>query len=110
MRFVVDAQLPPALARWLEAQGHEAEHVADVKLAAAPDTVIWERAAVLKAVIITKDADFALRRSMESGSIPAIVWLRVGNTRRTTLLRWIESLMPQIVVALERGETLIEIE
>lgn len=73
MRFVVDAQRPPALARWLEAQGHEAEHVADVKLAAAPDTAIWERATVLKAVIITKDEDFALRRNMESGSIPAIV-------------------------------------
>jgi len=26
MRFLVDAQLPPALARWLAAQGHEAEH------------------------------------------------------------------------------------
>jgi len=24
MRFLVDAQLPPALARWLAAQGHEA--------------------------------------------------------------------------------------
>lgn len=30
MRFLVDAQLPPALARWLAAQGHEAEHVGDI--------------------------------------------------------------------------------
>jgi hypothetical protein len=29
MRFIVDAQLPPALARWLAEQGHEAEHVFD---------------------------------------------------------------------------------
>ncbi len=29
MRFLVDAQLPPALARWLAANGHAAEHVAD---------------------------------------------------------------------------------
>jgi len=32
MRFLVDAQLPPALARTLEAGGHEAEHVADIGL------------------------------------------------------------------------------
>jgi predicted nuclease of predicted toxin-antitoxin system len=25
MRFLIDAQLPPALARWLAAQGHEAD-------------------------------------------------------------------------------------
>jgi predicted nuclease of predicted toxin-antitoxin system len=37
MRFIVDAQLPPALARWLVRQGHEAEHVADRLLATAPD-------------------------------------------------------------------------
>ena len=32
MRFVIDAQLPPALARWLAAQGHEAEHVGDQQM------------------------------------------------------------------------------
>jgi predicted nuclease of predicted toxin-antitoxin system len=30
MRFLVDAQLPPALANWLAAQGHDAAHVADL--------------------------------------------------------------------------------
>ena len=30
MKFIVDAQLPPALARWLCEQGHQAEHVQDV--------------------------------------------------------------------------------
>ena len=29
MRFLIDAQLPPALARLLESNGHVAEHVAD---------------------------------------------------------------------------------
>lgn len=36
MRFLVDAQLPPALARWIAAQGHEARHVADLGMAGAP--------------------------------------------------------------------------
>ncbi|MGO9770916.1 MAG: DUF5615 family PIN-like protein [Roseiarcus sp.] len=38
MRFLVDAQLPPALARRLAEPGHEAERVADRQLAAASDT------------------------------------------------------------------------
>jgi hypothetical protein len=40
MRFLVDAQLPPALARWLSGKGHEAEHVADRQMEAASDTAI----------------------------------------------------------------------
>ncbi|HSM28057.1 MAG TPA: DUF5615 family PIN-like protein [Thioalkalivibrio sp.] len=35
MRFLVDAQLPPALARWLSAQGCPADHVADLGMEAA---------------------------------------------------------------------------
>ena len=41
MRFLVDSQLPPALARWLTAAGHPSEHVADVAMAAAPDQSVW---------------------------------------------------------------------
>jgi predicted nuclease of predicted toxin-antitoxin system len=33
MRFLVDAQQPPALARWLTAAGHPSEHVADLGVA-----------------------------------------------------------------------------
>jgi predicted nuclease of predicted toxin-antitoxin system len=40
MRFIVDAQLPPALARWLANKGHEAEHVADRQMATASDAAI----------------------------------------------------------------------
>lgn len=40
MRFFVDAQLPPALARRLEALGHNAEHVADRGMTSASDDAI----------------------------------------------------------------------
>jgi predicted nuclease of predicted toxin-antitoxin system len=42
MRFVVDAQLPPALARWLVTQSQAAEHVAGVGLLDAEDHPIWD--------------------------------------------------------------------
>ena len=68
MRFVVDAQLPPALARWLASQGVEAEHVFDVGLAEAPDAVIWQQAMERVAVVVSKDEDFALRVQMSGGT------------------------------------------
>jgi predicted nuclease of predicted toxin-antitoxin system len=61
MRFLIDAQLPPALAGWLVANGHEAEHVGDRGMQTAPDTVIWDYALATSAVIVTKDEDFARR-------------------------------------------------
>jgi predicted nuclease of predicted toxin-antitoxin system len=56
---------------------------------------------------VTKDEDFAIRRLLSEG--PAVVWLRIGNTRRMTLLARIEAELPAIVAALERGEALIEV-
>lgn len=61
MRFVVDAQLPPALARWLEAKGHAADHVMDLRLMDADDAEVWEHALSASAAIVTKDADFSVR-------------------------------------------------
>lgn len=40
MKFLVDAQLPPALARWLVVQGFRAEHVMDIEMDAASDEAI----------------------------------------------------------------------
>jgi predicted nuclease of predicted toxin-antitoxin system len=35
MKFLIDAQLPPALCEWLRARGHEADHVADLGMIAS---------------------------------------------------------------------------
>jgi len=40
---------------------------------------------------------------------PAVVWIRLGNTRKQALLQWLESLFAEIVATLEQGERLIEI-
>jgi len=108
MRFLVDAQPPPALARWLVERGCEAEHVFDLGLAGADDRTIWEHAVLQGFVIVTKDEDFALRRALEATG-PAIVWIRTGNTRKGALLRWFAPLLGDILAALKRGETLLEI-
>ena len=51
MRILVDAQLPPGLARWLSAKGHACDHVNDIGLGAATDDRIEATARNLQAVI-----------------------------------------------------------
>jgi predicted nuclease of predicted toxin-antitoxin system len=53
VRFLVDAQLPPALARWLREAGHEAQHVDELGWRDASDELIWTHALQLDAVIVT---------------------------------------------------------
>jgi predicted nuclease of predicted toxin-antitoxin system len=108
MRFLVDAQLPPALARMLAAKGFDAEHVHDVGLGGAEDSAIWDHAAKSGAVIVTKDEDFVSLNTLHPDG-PSIVWIRIGNTSKQALLRWFEPLIPEIVAAIRNGEKLIEV-
>lgn len=108
MRFLVDAQLPPALARWLSDLGHDALHVMDCDMQTASDREIWDHALKTGAVIVTKDEDFAQRKALSRNG-PAIVWVRLPNARRRDLLAWFERALPAISRALERGETLVEV-
>ncbi len=108
MRFIVDAQLPPALARLLTAQGFFAEHVVDIGFGAADDSSIWDYALQHQAVIVTKDEDFP-HRLQQSQKTPIIVWARSGNASRRALLQWFEPLVPQIVHLIDAGNRLIEI-
>jgi predicted nuclease of predicted toxin-antitoxin system len=108
MRFIVDAQLPPALARWLVSKGHEAEHVADRQMATASDAAIWDFALLEDMIIVTKDEDFAQRKALADGG-PTVLWIRLPNTRRRDLLIWFAAVFPEILRALQRGESLIEV-
>jgi predicted nuclease of predicted toxin-antitoxin system len=108
MRFLIDAQLPPALARLLVAHGHTAEHVADIGLRHAADSPIWAYAIAHQAIIITKDEDFP-QRLRQAQSSPVILWLRIANTSRRALLEWFEPLLPQIESLISQGDRLIEI-
>ena len=106
--FLVDAPLPPALARWLDAEGYSAAHVGDLGLGAASDGAIWDHARAAGAAIITKDEDFARRRTSAADG-PAVVWIRLPNTRRRDVLAWFAAVLPKVLAALARGETLIEV-
>ena len=108
MRFLIDAQLPPALALLLNDRAHVAEHVNDVGLGESPDHDLWRYALEQGAVIVTKDEDFANMAAL-GGDAPTVVWIRVGNTRRAVLLAWFEPLIEQVISLVEAGDRLIEL-
>ena len=107
-RFLVDAQLPPALARFIIDSGHVCEHVGDVSLLHAEDGPIWDHALATRAAIVSKDEDFPNRRLL-AGSGPQIVWLRVGNCSNRALLRWLAPLWQTVLQRLADGEGVIEV-
>jgi predicted nuclease of predicted toxin-antitoxin system len=105
--FLVDNQLPAALARWLAAQGHDAKHVVDLGLAQAADFEVWRRARELEAVLVTKDADFRDRSLIAPG--PQVGWVRFGNCRNQALIDAFARLLPRLIIELESGSLLVEV-
>lgn len=111
MKFLVDAQLPPALAGWLREHGHQAEHVEDAGLREAEDSPIWKYALAQNAIVLTKDEDFAARAGQmgQDRRAPVIVWLRIGNCSNRALREWFGPLLPDIAREIEAGQRFIEI-
>jgi predicted nuclease of predicted toxin-antitoxin system len=108
VHFLVDAQLPPSLARQFSAYGHPSTHVADIGLGSATDKEIWSHAAAIGAVLVTKDEDFVMMRALDNGG-PPVVWVRIGNTTKRALTERFANRFSAIINALERGETIVEI-
>lgn len=59
MKFLIDAQLPRRLARWISAQGHDAVHTLDLPAGnRTQDGEIIALAMQEDRVVVTKDDDF----------------------------------------------------
>jgi predicted nuclease of predicted toxin-antitoxin system len=105
MRFLVDAQLPPALARWIASQsGHEAEHVAFALSPSATDEAIVAYAVAEADVIVTKDADF-----LNLAPPPQLLIVATGNIPNKALLAVFEERFATVVEQLAGGRTVVEI-
>jgi predicted nuclease of predicted toxin-antitoxin system len=108
VKFLVDHQLPPALARFIATQGHQAEHVRDLGLMEADDTVIWKHASARDLVIVSKDEDFTFLAGVPGGT-GKLVWVRIGNCRKQVLLEAFRIQLPRMVSELEAGGQIVEL-
>jgi predicted nuclease of predicted toxin-antitoxin system len=108
VKFLVDNQLPPALARFIRFDlGVNANHVADIGLRDATDSELWRFASENDLILISKDDDFVRLVLIEPTA--RLIWVRIGNCRRQYLLDVFRRVWPGIVQRLEKQDKFIEI-
>ena len=108
MKFLVDNQLPKALAEHLCRHGHDCRHVLDLGLSDAIDAVICRYAEAQERILITKDEDFLYLSSQPKSKI-RLVWVRLGNCRTSTLLAAFDRFWPTIESCFAAGDKVVEI-
>ncbi len=105
----IDAQLSPALARWMsETFSISAYAVRDLGLREAKDPAIFHAAREAGAVVMSKDSDFVYLVE-QLGPPPQILWITCGNTSNARLRDILLKSFPEARVLLEQGEPLVEI-
>jgi predicted nuclease of predicted toxin-antitoxin system len=108
VKFLVDNQLPPALARLISQDlRSEALHVADVGLRNGTDAEVWSYASEKDFVLVSKDEDFVTLYSKAPSA--RLLWVRLGNCRRVFLLKVFGKQWKKILERFESGERFVEL-
>lgn len=85
MKFLVDAQLPRRLARWLQSNGHDVVHTLDLPNGnATTDVEINDLSTAEQRTVITKDADF-VHSFLLNGRPYKLLLVSTGNIRNADL-------------------------
>jgi predicted nuclease of predicted toxin-antitoxin system len=80
VKFLVDNQLPPALARFLQSDlGVGGIHVSDIGLQRASDVDLWSYGSNNGLTLVSKDEDFVRLYSKTQST--GLMWVRIENCR-----------------------------
>jgi len=108
MRLLLDAHLPPALAKVLTKKGYDATTVTALSMKSCEDSTIWNYAKENGFTLVSKDEDF-IRLLGDKGSSPALIWIRTGNCKNRELIEAVVKTMPDAISFIENGHTLVEV-
>lgn len=76
MNFLIDNNLSPQLVQHLIDAGHDAAHVRDFGLQAAPDPVVLARARDEQRILISADTDFGTLLARSGAARPSVILIR----------------------------------
>ena len=76
MKLLIDNNPSPLPADALKAAGHDAVHVCDLDMQAAPDEAVLEPARAVGRVLISADTDFGGLLSRSRASSPSVILIR----------------------------------
>ncbi len=103
MRFIVDTQLTPRLASFLESKGHDCIHTTHFDNGhLLQDAEIVAIAIEQRRTIISKDADFSDYYHLK-GAPPNILSLQFGNLSNKDLMAYFDEYLNVIVRAFDNG-------
>lgn len=110
MKLLIDAQLSPAIAAWVNRTFNEIEAVSvqSLGLRDATDVEIFETAKKIDAIVVSKDDDFK-RLIEKSGAPPKLIWITCGNTSNARMREILSSVLIKTKEMLESGEDIVEI-
>lgn len=80
MRFLADMGISPRAVRRLQAAGHDAVHVAELRLHRATDPEIVRLARSENRIVVTHDLDFGTIMAASGESAPSLIIFRPAGT------------------------------
>lgn len=96
LKFIIDTQLPPSLARFLKLQGFDAIHTTYFQNGhLLKDSEIIKIAIKDNRIIITKDSDF-FDNFLLKGAPPKVLLLQFGNIKNTDLIQQFQNQISNI--------------
>lgn len=109
MIFWLDAQLPPALAKFLFNKfATDIYPLREIGLRDAEDREIFQKARKVGAILVTKDSDF-IEMVDRLGTPPQILWVTCGNVSNEYLRKVFLAAWPDVIALLEEGEAVVEL-
>lgn len=82
MKLLIDNALSPTVAESLRKAGHDAVHVRELGMGAAPDEEIFQHASTSSQVLVSSDTDFGGLLRLSQSVFPSLILLRGGIERR----------------------------
>jgi len=103
VRFIVDTQLPPALAKFFRQRGYGATHAVNYPAGALlQDDEIIVIAQQEKRIVVTKDSDF-FDFFMLNNYPPAVLLLQLGNIKNSDLFEFMDNNLDTIIQLFEEN-------
>lgn len=110
MRFLADMGISPLTVRRLQAAGHDAVHVADLRFHRATDPEIVRLARSESRIVITHDLDYGTIMAASGESTPSLIIFRLANMHPDQVSRYMDLIIERHATALESGVILVVTE